>query len=230
MILGAVAGAIGVALFVAGSLVLPERTSFDAANVEIAAWYGEDRTRIHAGVALLVLAGPFLVCFLATVASIARAAGDAARRAGLVAFGCGLAFLTLFLADVTTIAVGALRPDNMRDAPEVAVALQDYEFLLMGSAAPLVAAMFVAFAVLALRYGAVWPAWLGALAVVAAGAYAVRLGALFTTDGPFAANGVLGLYVPVVAVAAWLLAASVVLTLDVRAGPRPDSAARDAAM
>ena len=42
------------------------------------------------------------------------------------------------------------------------------------------------------------------------GAYALRLGTLFTTEGPFAADGVLGLYVPAGALASWIFLASVV--------------------
>jgi hypothetical protein len=62
----------------------------------------------------------------------------------------------------------------------------------------------------------VWPRWIGGLAVAAAAAYALRVGTLFTTDGPFAADGILGLWVPVAAVAAWIAIASVVLTLRLR--------------
>ncbi len=75
-----------------------------------------------------------------------------------------------------------------------------------------------AFAVLALRDRAIWPEWLGWLATIAALLYALRVGTLFTTDGPFAADGVLGLWVPVAAAAAWIFVASVVLTFKLREG------------
>jgi hypothetical protein len=42
------------------------------------------------------------------------------------------------------------------------------------------------------------------------------VGALFTTEGAFAADGVLGLWVPVIAFAGWTLIASVVLALRTR--------------
>lgn len=51
--------------------------------------------------------------------------------------------------------------------------------------------MLAAFAALALRDRALWPPWLGWLAAVAALGYALRVGTLFTTDGAFAADGVL---------------------------------------
>jgi hypothetical protein len=204
----AAAGAIAIVLFLAGSLVIGERPRFDAAGAEVARFLEERRSRIQSGSALLALAAPFLVWFLATVASLAGAAGEGARRAGSVAYGCGLVFLALFLADVTTLVVGALRPGT---SPELAVALRDFEFLAMGMAAPLGAGVLAACAVLVLRHGAVWPDWVGRLAAVAAVAYLLRVGTLFTTTGALAADGVLGLLVPVVALAGWILVASVVL-------------------
>jgi hypothetical protein len=60
--------------------------------------------------------------------------------------------------------------------------------------------------------------WVGWLAAIAALLYPLRVGTLFSTEGAFAADGVLGLYVPVAAVAAWIFIASVVLASDLRAG------------
>lgn len=218
---GAAAGAIGIVLFVVGALVIGERPGFDAPGSEVAAYLGEERTRVQVGCAFHALVAPFFVWFLATVASLTRAGSLGARRAGAVAYGCGVIFMTLFLADVTSLAVGALRPENMIAAPELASALRDFEFVAMGIAAFAAAAVLAAFAVLALRDKAIWPEWLGWLAAIAAGAYALRVGTLFTTEGAFAADGVLGLYVPVTAFAAWTLVASVMLALKVRRASEP---------
>jgi hypothetical protein len=216
---GAAAGAVAVGLFVAGVAIVPNQPGFDAPGAEVAAFYGGERTRIHVACGLLAVATPLLVWFLAAVAWRARDFGDAARRTAAVAHGCGLVFAALFLADVTSLAVGALRPASMEASPELARALRDFEFLAMGMAAPAVAAMLVAFAVLAVRRRAVWPAWVGWLAALAAVAYLPRVGTLFTTDGPFAADGVLGLWVPVVALVSWLLVGSVTLALGLRSSP-----------
>jgi hypothetical protein len=43
---------------------------------------------------------------------------------------------------------------------------------------------------------------------------------LFTTDGPFAADGLLGLYLPVNAIATWIVLATVVLTVRLRSSAR----------
>ena len=211
--LGAGAGAAAIALYLVGSLVMGTPPDFDAPGAEVAAWLDEHRAQIQVGAAIHAAWAPLFVWFLVTVASLARAGGTGARRAGLVALGCGLVFLALFLVDVTALVVAALRPENMAADPELAVALHDVSWLAMGMAAPAVSAVLGAFAVLALRDGALWPRWLGLLAALAAGAYMLRVGTLFTTDGVFAADGLLGLWVPVVAAAGWILAGSVALAV-----------------
>jgi hypothetical protein len=218
---GAAAGAIAIALYVVGSLVIGKPPDFDATGAEVAAHLDEARTRIQVGSAIHAAWTPLFVWFLATVASLTRAGGPGTRRAGSVAYGCGLVFVALFLADVTSLAVSALRPENMAAAPELAAALRDFEWLAMGMAAFLVSGVLAAFAVLALRDRAIWPRWLGWLAAIAALAYALRVGTLFTTDGIFAADGVLGLWVPVIAAAGWILVGSVVLAVKVRRVSEP---------
>jgi hypothetical protein len=217
---GAAAGAAGVVLFVTGSLVMGDRPAFDAGGAEIAAGLEENRARIQLGCAIVTAWTPLFVWFLATVASLAGDAGPGARRAAAVAFGCGLVFTTLFLVDVTALAVSALRPENMAADPELAVALHDFEWLAIGSASFVMAGVLASFAVLVLGHGAVWPRWLGRLAAVASVLYLLRAGTLVATEGAFAADGILGLYVPVVAVAGWVLIASVALARDLVDRPR----------
>ena len=216
MVPGAAAGAIGVLLFVGGAVAIGELPPFDAAGKEIASHLDRNRTRIQIGVALDAVAAPFLVWFLATIVQVASARGPAAGRTATVAFGCGLIYVAVFLIDVSALAVSALRPENMAAAPELARALRDLEWIAIGIVTPLGTAMLAAFAALALRERAVWPAWLGRLAVLAAGAYLLRIGTVFTDRGAFAADGALGLYLPVAAFAAWIATASVVLAIESR--------------
>jgi hypothetical protein len=156
-------------------------------------------------------AAPFFVWFLATVAALAQDGSPAIRQTAAVAYGCGIAFVAVFLVDVTALAVAALRPGNMVRHPELAQTLQDVEFIAMGVAVFLAAAVMAEAAVLVLRHRAIWPRWVGWVSVVCAAAYALRVGTLFGTGGPFAADGVLGLFVPVVAFLTWLFTSSVVL-------------------
>jgi hypothetical protein len=218
---GAAAGAMAIALYVVGALVTGTPPDFEADGAEVAAHLDENRTRIQVGAAIHAAWAPLFVWFLATVTSLARGSGLGARRAGSVAFGCGVAFIALFLVDVTALAVSALRPENMAAAPELAATLRDIEWLAMGMATFLVSGVLAAFAVLVLRDKALWPRWLGRLAAVAGLLYALRIGTLFTTEGAFAADGVLGLWVPVIAAAAWIFIASVVLAITVRRTAEP---------
>ena len=206
------------ALFVAGALLVGARPSFDAPASEVAADLARDRTRIQSACALFALAMPFLVSFLVTVTTSASSGAPRARRTATVALACAAIFIALFMADVTALAVAALRPARVAAAPELAATLRDYELLLMGTAAPMAAGWLGASAVLVLRDGAVWPRWVGWLAALAAPIYALRTGTLFTTDGPFAADGGLGLVLPVAALVGWIAVASLVLALK-PAGP-----------
>jgi hypothetical protein len=208
-----------VILFLTGAIVIGDRPDFDAPGSEVAAHVADQRTRIQVGAAIDAAMAPFLVWFLATIASLAREAGAGAGRAGMVAYGCGLIFVALFLADVTALAVSALRPENLASEPELATALRDFEWLAMGIAAPVGAGVLAAFAVLVLRDKAIWPRWLGWLAGLAALAYGLRIGTLFTVSGPFAADGLLGLWTAVGAFAGWILIASFTLTLELRRAP-----------
>ena len=215
--MGAIAGALAVVLFAAGALLSGERPGFDAPAGELVAYLERERTSVQIAGVLFAAMAPLFVWWLATVHSLAgRHARPGAGRAATVAFGCGLVFVTLFLADVTALEVSVLRPDNMAANPELAVALTDFEMLAMAMAALAASGMLAAFAVLSLRDGAVFPRWLGWLAVAAAAAYALRAGTLFSTEGPFAADGILGIYVPVAALAGWILLASVVLASELR--------------
>lgn len=218
---GASAGAVAIAMYVVAALIMGNSPDFDANGEEVASWFAERSTRIQVGAAIHAAWAPLFVWFLATVASLARAGGPGARRAGAVALGCGVIFIALFLVDVTALTIGALRPENMAAAPELAVALHDISWLAMGMAAFLAAGVLAAFAVLSVRDRALWPRWLGWVAAIAAPVYALRVGILFTTDGPFAADGVLGLYVPVATIAASILLASIVLTLELRRTSEP---------
>jgi hypothetical protein len=209
--LGAAAGAAAILVYLVGAAVMPVEPPFGAPAAEVAAYFDEHRSGIQLAAAIQALWAPLLIWFLATARAHAERASDAAGLAATVALGCGVVLVTLFLADVAALAVAALRPDNMAASPELASALRDFSWLAQGMATPAVCAVPASLAAVALRHGALWPAWVGWFGLASALAYALRLGTLFATDGPFAADGVLGLWVPVAAIASWLFLASVVL-------------------
>jgi hypothetical protein len=209
--LGAGAGLVAVGVYVAGALVMPREPDFDAPAAEVADFFSDGRTRIQIGAAIQALWAPLFIWFLATVLWAAGGTSARAGRAAATGLGCGVVFITLFLADVACLAIGALRPESVAAAPEVAVALRDFSWIAMGMAAPAVSGLAVALSVIALRDRVLWPAWIGWLGLVTAAAYSLRIGTLFTTSGPFAADGLLGLWIPVSALAAWLALASATL-------------------
>ena len=219
---GAAAGAVAVILFAIGYLIAPTPPDIGASPDEIAAYFGEDRTRTHVSTGFIAASVPFFIWWLATIASLARAGGPGTRRAGLVAYGCGIVAVTLFLADVTALSVGTLRPENMAASPELATALFDFSWLALGVGSLVFAGVFAAFAVMVLRDNALWPDWLGWAAAGVAVLTALRLGSVFTTDGPFrTVEGVLGFWLPVGAFAVWTLIASIALWASVRKTSEP---------
>ncbi len=219
---GAAAGAVAVVLFAVGFLISPEPPDIGASGEEIAAYFGEDRTQLHVSTGFLAASSAFFIWFFATVASLTRAGGPGTRRAGTVAYGCGVVAVGLFLADVTALSLGALRPENMAASPELATALFDFSWLALGVGSVVFAGVYAAFAVLVLRDNALWPDWLGWTAAGVAIASALRLGSVFTTEGPFrAVEGVLGFWVPVISFLAWTLVASIALATSVHRASEP---------
>ena len=110
----------------------------------------------------------------------------------------------------------------MAASPELASALFDFSWLALGVGSFTFAGVFAAFAVIVLRDNALWPDWLGWAAAGVAVAEALRVGSLFTTEGPFrAVEGAFGFWVPVSAFALWTLIASISLATSVRNSPEP---------
>ena len=215
---GAIAGAVAVVLFAAGGVIAPRPPEFDSSAQEVVSFLADDRTRLQVSSAFLIVAMPFLLWFLSTVASLASPAGESARRAASLAFASGAVAAGVFLTDVAALLVGALRPESMAANPELAQALHDYSWLAPAASAPLFAAMLIAFASLSLRDGVLWPRWLGWAALCAGAAYLLRTAALFTVDGAFAADGTLGFWIPIVALQVWIFAGSLVLWRGARRG------------
>jgi hypothetical protein len=62
-------------LFVIGAALIGSRPAFDAPGAQVAAHFAQNSTRIQVGSAFLAALAPFFVWFLATIASLTRAAG-----------------------------------------------------------------------------------------------------------------------------------------------------------
>jgi hypothetical protein len=214
---GAATGIAAIVLFAVGFFVTPELPEPDAPASEAATYFADEQDGIQIGAAFLAASAVALLWFLATLTAVLRRAEGGPRLSSTV-FGAGVITIALFMADVTAFAVGAFRPENMQASPELAQALMDFSLLTLGVGSLVFAGFFLAIGVLSLRNKAL-PGWLGWTALVAAVLTAFRLGSIFTTDGVFAADGVLGFWAGVVAFAAWTLAASITL---VESLGRPD--------
>lgn len=104
-------------------------------------------------------------------------------RLAAVAFGSGVAWITLNMA-AQAFQVGAASDPK----GEAQIALLETMTAVFTVANLPLAVMLVAVAVVSLRYGA-FPLWLGWLAVVAAGAQALLWLATVIQDGPLASDG-----------------------------------------
>jgi hypothetical protein len=220
---GAAAGAIAIALFAGGSAIIGAPPDFEEPGSAVVRYFVEGQTRIQVGSAIAAASIPFLIWFLVTVARLASDRGHPAPPAATTALGCGIAFGALYVADLAMLGVGALRPNSLASAPELATVIHDLSWILPALGAPLGAGIFIALSMLIRRHEIPCPGWMGWAAAVAGTAYLLRLGALFGTDGPFAADGLIGLWIPVVAVSTWTVLASSWLAFRL-ARAQPESA------
>lgn len=206
---GAASGIAAVILFGIGFFIVPEPPNPDASAGEVASYFAEEDTAIQVGAAFVAASALLLLWFLATLTAVTRIT-EGGPRLSSTAFGAGVIAIALLLADVTAFAVGAFRPENMQASPELAQALLDFSVLALGVGSVVFAGLFLAMGLLSLRLQAL-PAWLGWTALLVAILTALRLGSIFTTEGVFGPDGVLGFWAGLIGFAAWTLAASITL-------------------
>ncbi|MFN2613179.1 MAG: hypothetical protein ABR536_07410 [Solirubrobacterales bacterium] len=181
-------------LFVVGFvIVLPQPPAPDASAASVASYYTDHQDAIRIAVLIISAALLFFIWFLGSLSSALRLA-IGSPRLPMVAFAGGIIGAAFFLIALTVTATAALRPEET--SPEVVRALNDIGLVVGAPAAPGFVALFAATALVIARSNAL-PQWLCAVNVVGAVASLGALGAMFTTTGAFAADGALGLFVPV---------------------------------
>jgi hypothetical protein len=190
---GAATGIVFVVLLVIGFLIVtPTPPDLDAPVDEWATYYTDDQDAIRAGLVLVGLSLFFLVWFLGSLASALRiAAGN--PRLPSIAFGGGILLTAALFVLLSLVAAAAYRPDEV--SPELTRALNDVALMTGVPAIAGLLALFGATALVILR-ATLLPAWLGWLSGLAAVAQLLTFGVLFTKTGAFAADGVLGLWIP----------------------------------
>lgn len=205
---GAATGIAFIVLVVIGFLIVtPTPPDLDAPVDEWTAYYTDDQGAIRAGLVLVALSLFFFVWFLGTLASALRIATGNPRLPSIAFAGGILATAALFVL-VSLVAAAAYRPDEV--SPELTRALNDVGLMTGLPAIAGLLALFGATSLVILRT-TLLPAWLGWLAGIAAVAQLLSLGILFAKTGAFAADGVLGLWVPFGLGIATILALSIVL-------------------
>ena len=193
---GAATGLISVILLVVGFLIVtPEPPDVSASANEVASYYTDEQDAIRAGLLIVMLGFFFYIWFLGSLSSTLRVSTVSARLP-TIAFAGGVIGGALFMVALTAFATAAFRPDET--SPDLIRTINDLGIIAAAPAAPAFAALFGATALAILRSDGL-AEWLGWLAGVAAIAQLLPLGVIFTDEGTFAGDGVLGLFVPVAA-------------------------------
>ncbi len=205
---GAATGIAFVVLLVIGFLIVtPSPPDLDAPVDEWSNYFTDHQDSINTGIVLVSVSLFFFLWFLGSVASALRVAAGNPRLPS-IAFAGGLLFTASLFVALTCVAIAAHRPDEV--SPELTRALNDGGILAGVPGIAGVGAFFGATALVILR-GDLLPHWLGWLSGVAAAVQPLTFGVLYTDTGAFAADGVLGLFVPLTVGVLTVLALSIVL-------------------
>jgi len=160
-------GIVYVVLGVLGTVVAGTTPDFVGDPAKIAAYYKEDYDSILASGSIYLLAGFFLLWFVAGLRSgLERADGAGSPLASAALIG-GAAGTALMIGGAAIGMVGGLRADEQGSIdPQAAAALYDVSSVMFGLAAPMAwAAAVLATAVVALRSSAL-PSWLGWVSIL----------------------------------------------------------------
>ena len=214
---GAMAGVIAVVLFIAGfSIFGSDIPATDASADEWAGFFTDRQDSIQLAMMLTGLATFFFLWFLGSLRSAIAAAEGGAARLASIALGGGVAAVACFIVAFAASLAAAFRPSELD--PTVTRAINDVALMVGAPAAAALTALFGATAIAGYRHGAL-PAPIAGFSALAAICQPLAFGLGFTDSGVFAADGVLGLYVPFATGMFALLTASV--TLARRRAPAP---------
>jgi hypothetical protein len=194
---GAASGVLAVLLLVGSfvGLILPNAPDLDAPGIAWAAYFTDHQSRIQVGVIVLGVGLFFFIWFLGTLRSaLARAEGGEGRLAS-VAFGGGIVAAVSLLIAGSAGAVAALRPEDLD--PNTTRAFNDLGVVAGGPGAAGFTALFAATAIVGYRHRAV-PAPIAGFSALAAITQPLAYGVAVTDSGAFAADGVLGGFIPII--------------------------------
>jgi len=199
----------GVGLAVFAHFIPPPRPT--ASAQEIAATYLADANMIRMGMVLLMMAAVLFIPFFAAIGfQMARIEG-ARPILAVTQMLIGVATAMLVLLPAISFAVAAFRPD--RD-PQLILVLNDLGWmtLLWPFAPAFFQELLIAYCVLTDKsQNPLFPRWVGYLNAWVALLFLPGALIPFFQTGPFAWNGVLGLWIPLTAFFVWIVVMAVVL-------------------
>jgi hypothetical protein len=207
---GAATGILAVLLIVGSfvGLILPNAPDLDASGPDWAAYFTDHQSRIQVGVILLGVGLFFFIWFLGSLRSaLARAEGGQGRLASVAYAGGIVGVVTLMIA-ASAGAVAALRPADLD--PNTTRAFNDLGVVAGGPGAAGLTALFAATAIVGYRHRAL-PAPVAGLSALAAITQPLGYGVAVTDGGAFAADGVLGGFIPIITFVIAMLALSYAL-------------------
>lgn len=205
---GAATGILFVLFVIVGFLVTPNPPAADASAAEVFEYVGDKQDTLHTVQLLFAIAGFFFIWFIGTLRHfLAAAEGDGGRLAN-TAFGGGLVAAATLLVGGALAATAALHPAE--NGPELTHALIDASLIVPAVGAPAVAIFFAANG-LSILHSEYLPSWLGWLGLVTALFSLIGISAVYTDNGVFAADGVLGFFIGFLLFLVWSLAASIAL-------------------
>jgi len=207
--LGAASGVVAVILtFVGFGMVTSGAPGYDESGEAWSGWFADNANRIQIGVIVAALSLFFFIWFLGSLRSAIAAAEGGTGRLASIAYGGGLLAAGTLLITLAAVATAAFRPDEI--SPDLTRALNDFAAMIGAPAVAALMAFFGATAIAGYRHGAL-PAPVAGFSALAAIAQPLTFGVMFTDSGAFAADGVLGIILPVLTFAIAIVTASVTL-------------------
>jgi hypothetical protein len=215
---GAVGGIVFAILTLVGfAIVIPKPPDVDSSAATFAAYYVDHQNAIRAGLTIAGVGIFFFIWFLGSLRSALAAAEGGSGRLSSVVYGAGLIAAAALIVGLGAAETAAFRPNDVD--PGVTRALNDLFVVVGAPAASALTAFFAATAMVGFRFGALpgWASWVSGIAAVG---QLPAIGTALTTTGAFAADGVLGLFVPVFT----LLIGLVVISVALMRSPEPGGA------
>jgi hypothetical protein len=179
-----------------------------ASDPEVTAFYVTHARALLVQSLLFLVGAALLLWFLGCLRAFLAAAEEGTGRYSGMVFGAGVAYVALSaVAQAGQVAVA--RVADAAAEPRLVAAMASLSGALFVVVAVPAAVMLGAFAVVAVRVGAV-PSWLGRLAAVAGVAQLGLLAGIVVTTGPFAPTGWYS-FAPYALYVVWLAATAVVM-------------------